>query len=242
MDEKGSAAAHPEVSTLQAMLDAGVHFGHRASRWSPKMQPYIHGLKGSVHVINVERTLEKLKEAEAFVEAIARKGGTVLFVGTKPSAKEIVEREAVRAGMPFMVNRWLGGLLTNFKSLSERLKYFLDLEGKRQRGELEKYTKKERLAFDKELAELEVKFGGVRQLVKTPDALYIVDVTHEETAAREARRIKMPTVAIIDTNADPTSVTHPVPGNDDAISSIGFITVRIADAILRGKAAALRQE
>lgn len=236
--EAGVSTAHPKLGVLQDMLQVGVHFGHRTSRWSPTMQPYIHGTKGTVHIINLERTLEKLEEAETFLEGLAKEGKIILFVGTKPPVREIVEREAVRCDMPHVTNRWLGGTLTNFKSLSDRLKHFADLEGKKQRGELSKYTKKERVDFDKELKDLETKFGGIKHLTKTPDALFIVDITKETTAVREAKRMKVPTVALVDTNADPTQVTHPIPANDDAISSVTYLVGRIAEAVLRGKSVA----
>ncbi|MDO8557584.1 MAG: 30S ribosomal protein S2 [bacterium] len=235
--EAGIPVSHPKLNVLLEMLREGVHFGHRTSRWSPKMYNYVHGTKGTIHVINLESTLEKLEEAEAFVENLGREGKTVLFVGTKPSACAIIESEAKRCLMPHVVNRWLGGTLTNFSSLSKRLKYLDDLEAKKQRGELAKYTKKERVDFDKELAELEEKFGGIRQLTKIPDALFIVDITKETTAVREAKRMRVPTIALVDTNADPTLVTHPIPANDDAITAVSYIVKRIADAILKGKSA-----
>ncbi len=236
--EAGIPVTHPKLPVLLEMLKAGVHFGHRTSRWSPKMHSYIHGSKGSVHVINLESTLEKLEEAEALVEHLAHDGKMVLFVGTKPSAKEIVESEAKRCFMPYVINRWLGGTLTNFTSLSKRLKYLDDLEAKRQRGELAKYTKKEQVDFDKELKELLEKFGGIRALTKIPDALFIVDITKETTAVREAKRMKVPVLALVDTNADPTQVSHPIPANDDAVTSVLYIVKRIADAILKGKGSA----
>src|SRR3989344_3949543 len=236
--EAGVIEAHPKFAVLRAMLQAGVHFGHRTSRWSPNMEPYIHGVKGSVHVINLESTLEKLEAAEAFVEDLARSGKVLLFVGTKPSAKNIVETEAKRCGVPHVTNRWLGGTLTNFPVIASRLKYFLDLEEKRCTGELAKYPKHEQIQFEKLLKDLEVKFGGIKGLQKPPDALFVVDITSDHTAVREAKRIHVPVVALVDTNANPLLVTHPIPANDDAVSSVHFIVQRITDAVLRGKTAA----
>jgi small subunit ribosomal protein S2 len=239
--EKESVESHPKYELLKAMAEAGVHFGHKTSSWSPKMQQYIHGTKGTVHVINLEQTIEKLEAAEAFVADLAQKGGVMLFVGTKPPAKTIVEAEAKRCGMPYVTNRWLGGTLTNFSAISKRLKYFLDLEERKSRGELAKYTKKEQLEFSKELKDLESKFGGIKFLGKAPDALFIIDITKETTAVSEAARTGVPTVAMVDTNADPTKVTHAIPANDDAITSIAFIMARIADAVLKGKSAVVHE-
>lgn len=233
--ELGISEAHPKFEVLRTMLQAGVHFGHRTSRWSPRMEPYIHSIKGTIHVINLECTLKKLEEAEVFVEELVRTGKTLLFVGTKPSAKSIVENEAKRCGMPHVTNRWLGGTLTNFPVIASRLKYFLDLEEKRCTGELAKYPKHEQIQFEKLLKDLEVKFGGIKGLQKPPDALFVVDIVSDHTAVREARRVNVPTVALVDTNADPLLVTHPIPANDDAISSVSFVVTRIADAVLRGK-------
>lgn len=235
--EAGIPVIHPKMDVLRDMLAAGVHIGHRTSNWCPKMAPFIHGVKGTVHVFNLERTLEKLEEAETFVSEIAGEGGVVLFVGTKPSAKDIVKNAAVRCGMPYVCVRWLGGTLTNFKTLSERIKYFKDLEAKKASGELEKYPKKEQVLFNRELLELEEKFGGTKNLVTLPQALFVVDILAEETAVREARRMHIPTVAVVDTNADPTAVTHPIPANDDALSAIAYVANRIADAIQKARAA-----
>lgn len=239
--ETAAASDHPKFQVLKEMLKAGVHMGHRTSRWSPKMHTYIQGVKGTVHILDLEKTLQKLEAVEKFVEQLAKDGKVVLFVGTKPSARVIVEAEAKRCGMPYVTNRWLGGTLTNFTSLSGRLRHFLDLEAKKQKGELEKYTKKERVDFDKELGDLETKFGGIKYLNRIPDALFIIDITEEMTAVKEAQRVGIPSLALVDTNADPTLVTHPIPANDDAMSAVTFIVARIADAVIKGKTAAMQQ-
>lgn len=235
--DAGIPATHPKMDVLKDMLGAGVHIGHRTSNWCPKMASFIHGVKGTVHVFNLERTLEKLEEAERFIEEIVAEGGVVLFVGTKPSAREIVKSAAIRCGMPYVTVRWLGGTLTNFKTLSERIKYFKDLEAKKASGELEKYPKKEQVLFNRELAELEEKFGGTKNLAGLPQVIFVVDIVAEETAVREARRMHISTVAIVDTNADPTTVTHPIPANDDAMSSISYLVNRVADSIAKTRTA-----
>lgn len=229
-------ATHPKIEILREMVKAGVHFGHHTSRWSPRIAPYLHGAKGAVHLFNLEKTLEKLEVAENFVRDLAAGNKIILFVGTKPAARLAVREAALRCAMPYVHRRWLGGTLTNFRSLSERTRYFRDLEAKRSTGELAKYTKREQLLFSRQLADLEEKFGGIKNMTELPSALFIVDIVEEAIAIREAKRVGIPTVAIVDTNADPTLVTYPIPANDDAQSSVAFLINRVTSAIEAGRA------
>lgn len=224
-----------ELPTLLDLMQAGVHFGHRTTKWHPKMEPYIFGARNNVHVINLEKTLEKLKEALDAVRETVGKGGVILFVGTKTQAQELVKRSATEVSMPYVVTRWLGGTLTNFKVIRNRVKYFLDLKDKQTRGELQKYTKKEQLLFAREIEDLEEKFGGVASLERLPDMIYVIDIKHEDTAVREAKQMKVKIVAICDTNVNPTGISYCIPGNDDAVKAIEFITRLVAEAVKEGK-------
>ena len=228
--------------TLKELLEAGVHFGHPKSRWNPKMKPYIFTTRGGVHIIDLRITLLKLKEAYAKVREVAFRGGNILFVGTKKQAKDIIKEEAERAGVFYVNERWPGGLLTNFKTIKGRLAKIRELEAKlgeldamRAEGKVLPYTKKEIALMEKELQKLYKLFGGVRDMETTPDLLFIVDIVQEDIAVREARKLGITTVAMVDTNADPTLVDYPIPANDDAMKSIRVITRAIADAVLEGK-------
>lgn len=227
--------------TLDELLQHGVHFGHQRKRWNPQMQPYIFALRNGVYVINLETTLVKLEEAVTAVQDIVKKGGSVLFVGTKRQAKDIVRREAERAGMPFIVERWLGGMFTNFNSVSNTFKRYNQLLEDKKSGKLEKYTKKEQLLLTREIDRLERMIGGVSQLKKLPEAIFVVDIKHEATAVREARKKGVPIVALVDTNANPQQVTWPIPANDDATKSIELLTGVIAEAIIEAKKEAAAQ-
>ena len=224
-EEKSKTKTKRKVSlpSLEEMLKAGVHFGHRTSKWNPKMEPYIFTSRNNVHVLDLEKTHQQLEKAADFLSQIKARKGIVLFVGTKAAAKEITKKAAEEAKMPFVTERWLGGTLTNFKGISKRLEYYRDLEKKKTGGELKKYTKKEQHEFDKELNKLNQQFGGIKNLLKVPDALFIVDVKQEKTAVKEANMSKIPIVGICDTTSDPTQITYPIPANDDASSALKLI-------------------
>lgn len=217
---------------IEEMAKAGVNFGHTVSRLHPKMKPYVAGIKNNVHIIDLDKSVKDFERALAFISNLITDGKTILFVGTKPQVKELTKNTAVECQMPYVTERWLGGTLTNFETLFKRVNYFKELEHKIQSGELEKYTKKERINFDKELQSLKVKFEGIRNLVKLPDAVLILDLKKDSTAVREARRKGIAIIGIVDTNIDPTFADYPIPGNDDAISSVGYILEKIKEVIL----------
>ncbi len=220
------------------MLKAGVHFGHLSSRWHPKMRQFIFGERGGVHIINVEQTAEKLKIATNFVNQIMVKGGSILFVGTKRQAQDLVAKYAKECGMPYVNVRWLGGTLTNYGQLNRLIKHYLDLKDKREKGELKKYTKLEQLQFDREIDELDEKIGGLATMTRIPDALFILDARHEKTAVREAQAMKVPMIALVDSNVNPTGIDYVIPGNDDAVGSLDLITKIISTSISEGRAKA----
>jgi small subunit ribosomal protein S2 len=224
------------IPSVVDMLKAGVHFGHQSSRWHPKMKPYLFGVRSGVHVIDVEKTQEQLQKALAVVSEIGAKGGTVLFVGTKRQAQDIVAEAAKSCSMPYVNVRWLGGTLTNWQQISRLIKHYLDLKDKREKGELRKYTKLEQLNFDREIAELDEKIGGIATMTRMPDALFILDARHEKTAVREAQVVKVPVIALVDSNVSPVGVSYVIPGNDDAIGSLTMISNLIAQALKDGKA------
>ena len=221
--------------TLLEMLRAGLHFGHRASKWHPKMKPFIFGERSVIHILNLEKTSEAIDAALAFVRELSSKNGVILFVGTKPQAQEIVKREATGALMPYVTERWLGGTLTNFRVIYDLIKRFLELKRQRDAGELVKYTKYEQLKISEEIGEMEHKVGGISSLTRLPDAIFILDLKHEKTAFREAQAVKMPIVAICDSNVNPDGVAYPIPGNDDAVSAIEMVVGLIAGAVKQGK-------
>lgn len=223
-----------EISLLE-MLKNGVHFGHQKSRWHPKMKPYVYTVRGGVHIINLEKTQEELKKAEKFISNIVSKQGTVLFVGTKRQAKEIVKKHAENCGMPHVTERWLGGLFTNFANVSKLPEKLKRLQSDKEKGEFEKYTKRERLRLEEEIERLKLIIGGIKDLNKLPEAVFIVDIKKESTCLNEAIKVGIPIVAIIDTNANPTLVDYPIPGNDDAAKSIDLIMGAIVQAVLGGK-------
>ncbi len=224
-----------KIPSSLEMLKAGVHFGHQSSKWHPKMKEYIFGERGGVHIINVEKTADKLNTALTFVTQTISKGGSVLFVGTKRQAQDIVAKYATECGMPYVNIRWLGGTLTNFGQLQRLIRHYLDLKEKREKGELKKYTKLEQLQFDREIAELDEKIGGLSTLTRVPDALFVLDARHEKTAVREARAMKVPMIALVDSNVNPTGIEYVIPGNDDAVNSIDLIAKLVAGAVKEGK-------
>lgn len=219
------------LPSLEEMLKAGVHFGHRTSRKNPKMDPYIFTSRNSVHIIDLEKSREKMKQALEFLAELKKNKGMLIFVGTKVSAKEIIEDSARQVKMFYINERWIGGTLTNFKVISNRLDYFRDLEKKRETGELKKYTKKEQHEFNIELQKLERQFGGIKSMEKLPDALVVVDTYKEKLAVKEAKMKNIPVVGLCDTNADPSLVDFPIPTNDDAISSLKLILETVVKAL-----------
>jgi small subunit ribosomal protein S2 len=220
---------------MRELLEAGVHFGHQTRRWNPKMRRYIFTERGGIYIIDLEQTLELLEQAYSFVRNIAERNGTVLFVGTKKQAQDAVVEQAVRVGMPYVSNRWLGGLLTNWRTISSRIERLHELRRLKEESQLELLPAKERLAMLAELAKLDANLGGVADLRRQPDAIFIVDLRKEQLAVREAKRLGMPVVALVDTNCDPEEADYVIPGNDDAIRSCNLIVRVIADGIMAGK-------
>jgi small subunit ribosomal protein S2 len=218
------------------MQQAGLHFGHRVSKLHPKMKPFVSGVKNNVHVIDLEKSSKEFQKALQYISKLAAEGKTLMLVGTKVQGRELVRRAAQEVSMPYVVERWLGGIFTNFETMQKRVQYFKELEGKKATGELEKYTKKERALFDRELEILKKKFEGIKHLAKLPDAVLIMDVKKDLTAVREARRKGITIVAVVDTNIDPTLVDYPIPANDDAVSSIAYVLERVKEAIQSAKA------
>jgi len=211
------------IPSLEEMLKAGVHFGHRSSKWNAKMKEYIHTTRNKVHIIDLEKTEKKLKDALEFINEIKEKKGIIIFVGTKVAAKDITKQIAEEVGMPYVIERWIGGTLTNFKVISKRLEHIRDLESKEKEGELKKYTKKEQHEFNVEIQKLNRYFGGIKEITKLPDALFVIDASKEKLAIKEAKMKNIPVVGLCDTNSDPTTVDYPIPVNDDAISSLKLI-------------------
>jgi small subunit ribosomal protein S2 len=221
--------------TLLEMLQKGVHFGHQESRWNPKMRPYIFSSRNGIHILNLEATRDKLLAAANFASTIAQQGGVILFVGTKRQAKAIVQRQAETCGMPYAVERWIGGTLTNFNTIHELIKKLRRLKSEQAVGLFEKYTKKERLSFQKEITKLQTEIGGMENMDHIPQALFIVDAAKERTAVREARKMNVPIIAICDTNSNPDVAQYAIPANDDATKSIDLITGLISEAVNVGK-------
>ncbi|MBM3437769.1 MAG: 30S ribosomal protein S2 [Bacteroidetes bacterium] len=220
--------------TQQDLLEAGVHFGHLTRKWNPKMAPYIFMEQNGIHIIDLKKTESKLEEAKAAAKNIARSGRRVLFVATKKQAKEIVAEEAKRANMPFTTERWLGGMLTNFQTVRKSIKRMQNIDKMVTDGTFERINKKERLMLDREKAKLQMILGGIEDMTKLPGAIFIIDVKREHIAVSEATRLGIPTIALVDTNSDPTVVDYSIPGNDDASKSIHLIAREIADAIIEG--------
>lgn len=220
----------------EKMQEAGLHFGHNVSRLHPKMKPFVSGIKNNVHMIDMEKSAKEFDRALKFVANVASEGKTILFVGTKIQVKALVKRTAEDCRMPYVTERWLGGSLTNFETISKRVQYFKDLESKKAHGDFEKYTKKERSMFDKELAILKTKFEGIQNMPKLPDVVLIFDIKKDIVAAREAKRKGIKIVGVIDTNIDPSLADYIIPANDDAISSIKYILEKVQEAIVGAKA------
>jgi small subunit ribosomal protein S2 len=221
--------------SMRELLEAGVHFGHQTRRWNPKMRRYIFAERGGIYIIDLTQTAELLDEAQQFVRNVAERGGTVLFVGTKKQAQDAVRDEATRVGMPFVNHRWLGGLLTNWRTMSDRIERLHEMRRLRDDGQLELLPAKERIAMAAELEKLEQNLGGVADMRRQPDAVFIIDLKKEALAVREARRLGLPVVALVDTNCDPDDADYVIPGNDDAIRSCSLIAKALADSIEEGK-------
>jgi small subunit ribosomal protein S2 len=221
--------------SMRELLEAGVHFGHQTRRWNPKMRRFIFGERGGIYIIDLQKTLESLEEAQSFARNLGERGGTVLFVGTKKQAQDSVEEEARRTGMPYVNHRWLGGLLTNWRTIAERIEHLHELRRLRDEGQLELLPPKERISMQGELEKLEANLGGVADMRKQPDAVFIVDLRKEQLAVREARRLGLPVIALVDTNCDPDEADFVIPGNDDAIRSCSLVVRAIGNAIDEGK-------
>ena len=227
----------PQV-TMRQMLEAGVHFGHQTRYWNPRMAPYIFGARGKIHIINLEKTLPLFSDAMNFLSAIAQKRGTILFVGTKRSAREAIKEEAARCGMPYISQRWLGGMLTNFRTVKQSVGRLKELEAMATDGSYDRLVKHEVLRLVREKDKLESSLGGIKDMGRLPDALFVIDIGHEDLAIKEAKKLGIPVVAVVDTNYDPALVDYAIPGNDDAIRAVQLYAAAAADAVLEGKAAA----
>ena len=227
----------PQV-TMRQMLEAGVHFGHQTRYWNPKMAPYIFGARGKIHIINLEKTVPLFTDAMNFISGLAQKRGTILFVGTKRSARDSVKEEAERCGMPHVSARWLGGMLTNFRTVKGSINRLKELEAGETDGSFAKLVKHEVLQLGREREKLEKSLGGIKNMNGLPDALFVIDIGHENIAVLEAKKLGIPVVAVVDTNYDPALVDYAIPGNDDAIRAVQLYARAAADAVLEGKAAA----
>ncbi len=230
----------PTIPSMVDMLKAGMHFGHKTSRWHPKMGTYIFGARKGVHIINLEETTKYLEAALETAKGIAARGGVILFVGTKPQAQEVIKKSAEAVNMPYVINRWLGGTLTNFEQIKKTLKRMAMLKDQAEKGELKKYTKKEQIMLGREVVDMEHKLGGMQNVTKVPDAIFIIDVRSEKTALKEANVMGIPVIALCDTNVNPDGVSKIIPGNDDALKSIELVCQLMSDAIKEGKANAVR--
>jgi len=227
--------------TMRQMLEAGVHFGHQTRFWNPKMAPFIFGHRNKIHIINLEKTLDMYQGAMKYVRQLSANRGTILFVGTKRQAREILAEEAQRAGMPFVDQRWLGGMLTNFKTVKTSIKRLKEMEGTLAEGGLERMSKKEALMFQREMTKLNTSLGGIKDMVSLPDALFVIDVGYHKIAVTEANKLGIPVVAVVDTNHSPEGIAHVIPGNDDSGKAIRLYARGVADAVLEGRNASLQE-
>jgi small subunit ribosomal protein S2 len=230
------------VVSMRELLEAGVHFGHQTRRWNPKMRRFIFTERGGIYIIDLQQTLELVEQAASFARNVAERGGSVLFVGTKKQCQDSIEEEAKRVGMPFVNHRWLGGLLTNWRTISERLERLHELRRLRDEDQLELLPAKERITMMSELEKLETNLGGVVDMKRLPDAIFVVDLRKEQLAIREARRLGLPVIGLVDTNCDPDDADYVIPGNDDAIRSCSLIVRAIANAIEAGKSKVTAEE
>jgi len=224
------------IISMKALLESGVHFGHRTHKWHPAMKPYIFTERNGIHIIDLQKTVKSLQSAYNMVRDTVADGGTVLFVGTKRQAQETIQDEAVRAGMPYVTARWLGGMLTNWRTIRSRINELERLERMRDKGDFGRITKKEALILSREIERLETLLGGIRQMTRPPELLFVVDIRRESTAIHEANLLNIPVIALVDTNCDPRDVDYVIPSNDDAIRAIKLLVAKIADAAIEGKA------
>ncbi len=227
------------MSLMREMLEAGVHFGHQTRYWNPKMAPYIFGQRNKIHIINLEQTVANFSDAAKFLRSIAARNGTVLFVGTKRAARDIVAAEAARCGMPFVDSRWLGGMLTNFKTVKSSIKRLKDMEVMAADGGLERMSKKEALLFEREMDKLNKSIGGIKDMNGLPDAIFMIDVGYHKIAVAEAKTLGIPVVAVVDTNHSPDGIDYVIPGNDDSAKAIALYAAGMANAVLEGREQAI---
>jgi small subunit ribosomal protein S2 len=227
--------------TMRQMLEAGIHFGHQTRYWNPKMAPYIFGHRNKIHIINLEKTLAMYQEAMKFIRQLAANKGIILFVGTKRQARDIVREEAVRAGCPYVDHRWLGGMLSNFKTVKQSIKRLRDMEAMVQDGSIEKLAKKEALLYQRELEKLERSLGGIKDMNGLPDALFVIDVGYHKIAVTEANKLGIPVVGVVDTNHSPDGIAYVIPGNDDSSRAIRLYAGGAADAVLEGRSQIVRE-
>jgi len=230
------------VVSMKALLESGVHFGHRTHKWHPAMKPYIFTERNGIHIIDLQKTAKALEHAYNLIRDNVGEGGTLLFVGTKRQAQDTIRDEAVRCGMPYVTNRWLGGMLTNWRTIRQRVIELERLERMRERGDFARLTKKEALILERKMERLDVLFGGIRKMPNLPEMMFVIDVHREATAVHEANLLNIPIVALVDTNCDPTPVDHVIPSNDDAIRAIKLLVGKVADAVLEGKAQRKEEE
>lgn len=226
--------------TMREMLEAGVHFGHQTRFWNPKMAPFIYGHRNKIHIINLEKTLPKFEEAMKFVRQLAAKRGTILMIGTKRQAREVIALEAQRAGMPYVDNRWLGGMLTNFKTVKGSLKNLKDMQAQVEAG-TQPAIKKEALLFQRDIAKLEKNIGGIQDMTALPDAMFVIDVGYHKIAVAEAKKLGIPVIGIVDTNHSPEGIDYVIPGNDDSAKAVALYAKAVADAVLEGRANATNE-
>ena len=226
---------------MRQMLEAGVHFGHQTRFWNPKMAPFIFGHRNKIHIVNLEKTLVMYQEAMKFVKKLSSNKGTILFVGTKRQAREIIKEEALRCGAPYVDHRWLGGMLTNFKTVKQSIKRLKEMEAMLADGSIEKLPKKEALGIQRELVKFERSLGGIKELTGVPDALFIIDVGYQKGAVVEANKLGIPIIGVVDTNHSPEGITHVIPGNDDSSRAIRLYARGVADAILEGRNMSLQE-
>jgi small subunit ribosomal protein S2 len=227
--------------TMREMLEAGVHFGHQTRYWNPRMAPYIFGHRNKIHIVNLEKTMEKYLEALKFVRRLTANKGTVLFVGTKRQAREIIKEEAVRCGTPYVDYRWLGGMLTNYKTVKQSIKRLKDIEAMARDGTLDKLPKKEGLHYQREIVKLDRSLGGIKDMNGLPDALFVIDVGYQKGAVAEATKLGIPVIGVVDTNHSPEGVAYVIPGNDDSNRAIRLYVRGVADAVLEGRQDSLKE-
>ncbi len=230
------------VISMKALLESGVHFGHRTNKWDPRMKPYIFTERNGIHIIDLQQTVKLLNQAYTVIRDTVANGGTVLFVGTKRQAQETIAEEAIRAGMPYVTERWMGGMLTNWTTMFKRIQELDRLEKLRETDEINRLTKKEGLMIGREITRLQTRLSGSRIMKRRPDLLFIIDVGREESAVREANLLNIPIVALVDTNCNPQNVDYVIPSNDDAIRAIKLLVAKVADAVIEGKAMRKEEE